>query len=260
MGIVNVTPDSFSDGSRYFDARAAIDHARCLVEQGADILDVGGESTRPGAEPISARDELARVLPVINGLRDCGVPVSVDTFKPEVMREALAAGVDMINDVYGFRREGAVQAVAAFRCAVCVMHMQGEPKTMQLSPSYRDVAAEVGQFLRERAALLERAGVQRERIVLDPGFGFGKTVAQNYEILRHWTGMGLDAYPSLLGVSRKSMIGSVTGRPVSDRLAGSLSAVLAGIARGAKIVRVHDVAQTVDALKVWQAVEFGVNE
>jgi dihydropteroate synthase len=260
MGIVNVTPDSFSDGSRYFDARAAIDHARCLVEQGADILDVGGESTRPGAEPISARDELARVLPVIDGLRDCGVPVSVDTFKPEVMREALAAGVDMINDVYGFRREGAVQAVAAFRCAVCVMHMQGEPKTMQLSPSYRDVAAEVGQFLRERAALLERAGVQRERIVLDPGFGFGKTVAQNYEILRHWTGMGLDAYPGLLGVSRKSMIGSVTGRPVSDRLAGSLSAVLAGIARGAKIVRVHDVAQTVDALKVWQAVEFGVSE
>jgi dihydropteroate synthase len=260
MGIVNVTPDSFSDGNLYFDTQAAIAHARDLVEQGADILDLGGESTRPGADQVSVQDELSRVLPVIEAIRDLNVPISLDTFKPDVMREALASGVDMINDIYGLRLPGAIEAVADSGCALCVMHMQGEPKTMQQSPEYVDVIAEVSQFLRERAIVLTQAGIDSKRIVLDPGFGFGKTVSQNYEILRQLHTMNLDGYPSLLGMSRKTMIGSVTGRAAPDRLAGSLSAVLAGVARGAKIVRVHDVAQTVDALKVWHAVQYGVEE
>ncbi|ARP87559.1 dihydropteroate synthase [Bordetella genomosp. 9] len=255
MGIVNVTPDSFSDGGRHNDPDAAIAHARRLVEEGAHILDIGGESTRPGAAPVSEQDELARVLPLVEGLRDCGVPLSVDTFKPGVMRAVLDAGADMINDIHGFRQPGAVEAVAASRCGLCVMHMKGEPGTMQDNPEYSDLLGEIGGFLHERAQALRGAGVDARRIVLDPGFGFGKTQEQNYELLRRLQSLQASGYPLLAGLSRKSMIGHATGRDVSQRLAGSLAGALACVARGAAIVRVHDVAATVDALKVWQMVE-----
>jgi len=255
MGIVNITPDSFSDGGRHHAPDAAIAHALALVADGADILDLGAESTRPGAAPVPTSEERRRLLPVIEGLRDCGVPLSIDTFKPPVMAAALEAGADMINDVYGFRLAGAIQAVANSRCGVCVMHMQGEPGTMQDAPRYDDVVAEVGDFLLERAARLRDAGVDSHRIVLDPGLGFGKTPDQNYQLLRELSALQRPSqiFPVLLGLSRKSMIGHVTGRPVDQRLAGSLAGALAGVMRGAAIVRVHDVAETVDALKVWRA-------
>ena len=255
MGIVNVTPDSFSDGGLHNDPDAAIAHAHALIAEGAHILDLGGESTRPGAPAVSADEEKRRLLPVIEALRDCGVPLSIDTFKPEVMRAVLDVGADMINDIYGFRLPGAVQAVADSRCGLCVMHMQGEPGTMQDAPQYADVLGEVRGFLDARADCLLAASVDARRIVLDPGFGFGKTANQNYQLLR-----GLDSlrdYPLLIGVSRKPMIGAATGRPVGERLPGSIAAALACVARGAAIVRVHDVAATVDALKVWQAAEQG---
>ncbi|MGB3289527.1 MAG: dihydropteroate synthase, partial [Burkholderiaceae bacterium] len=217
MGIVNVTPDSFSDGAAHFQADAAIAHARSLIDQGAHMLDIGGESTRPGAEPVSAADELARILPVIESLKDCGIPLSIDTFKPEVMRRVLDAGADMINDVYGFRRPGALEAVADSNCGLCIMHMQGEPKTMQQAPHYGDILAEVGGFLRERGAAALAAGVDRRRIVLDPGYGFGKTPAQNYQLLRQLADIDGGGYPWLVGLSRKSMIGHVIGREPADR-------------------------------------------
>lgn len=257
MGIVNVTPDSFSDGGQHDDADSAVAHARQLIADGAHILDLGGESTRPGAEPVSAQDELRRLLPVIEALRDCGVPLSVDTFKPEVMSAVLDAGADMINDIYGFRQPGAIEAVAQSRCGVCVMHMKGEPRTMQQSPEYSDLLGEIGMFLGSRAQRLRAAWVDPRRIVLDPGFGFGKTAEQNYQLLRRLSSLRVSSYPLLVGLSRKSMIGAVTGRPVQDRLAGSIAAALACVARGAAIVRVHDVAETVDALKVWQSAEQG---
>ncbi|SHI14435.1 Dihydropteroate synthase [Pollutimonas bauzanensis] len=257
MGIVNVTPDSFSSTSPHFGTTAAIDHARRLIAEGADMLDIGGESTRPGAEPVPAATELERILPVIEGLLDAGVPLSVDTFKPEVMRRALAAGADMINDIYGFRREGALDAVAQSHCGLCVMHMQGEPKTMQQAPRYDDVLREVGDFLQARVQALREAGIDSRRIVLDPGFGFGKTPQQNYLVLRRLNDIDSKGYPWLLGMSRKSMIGHVTGRPPAERLGGSVAAALAGVARGAHILRVHDVAATADAVKVWQAIEHG---
>ncbi len=257
MGIVNVTPDSFSDGNHHCDPDAAVRHARDLLAQGADILDIGGESTRPGADPVSVHDELARILPVIEGLRDCGVPLSVDTFKPEVMRAALDAGADMINDIYGLRRPGALEAVAGSRCGLCVMHMQGEPKTMQQAPHYDDVVGEVRRFLLERVQALQAAGVSRDRIVLDPGFGFGKTVEQNYVLLRRLGEIDVEGLPWLIGLSRKSMIGHVVGREPAGRVAGSIAAALAGLARGANIIRVHDVAATVDAVKVWRTIESG---
>lgn len=259
MGIVNVTPDSFADTVARFDADAAVGHARALISQGADLLDIGGESTRPGAEPVSVAEELDRILPVIEALRGDGIALSVDTFKPEVMRQVIAAGVDMINDVYGFRREGAIEAVADARCALCVMHMQGEPKTMQQAPHYTDVVAEVGQFLAQRAEALRQGGVAANRIVLDPGFGFGKTVEQNYLLLRQLRELYSQGYPWLLGLSRKSMIVHVVGRDPGERVAGSVAAALAGVARGAHILRVHDVAETVDAVKVWRAIEYGVS-
>lgn len=259
MGVVNVTPDSFSDGAAHFDADAAVRHARVLIRQGADMLDIGGESTRPGAEPVDAAEELNRILPVIEALRGDDIPLSVDTFKPEVMRQVIDAGADMINDVYGFRREGAIEAVAGARCGLCIMHMQGEPKTMQQAPSYDDVLADVGQFLGQRAQALRLAGVAANRIVLDPGFGFGKTVEQNYLLLRQLGKLDSRGYPWLLGLSRKSMIGHVVGREPGERVAGSVAAALAGIARGAHILRVHDVAETVDAVKVWRAIEHGVS-
>lgn len=258
MGIVNVTPDSFSDGAQHFRPEQAIGHARLLIEQGADILDIGGESTRPGAEPVSAQDELQRILPVIAGLRDTGVPLSVDTFKPEVMRSVLEAGADMINDIYGFRRPGALDAVAGSRCGLCVMHMQGEPKTMQQAPQYGDIVHEVEHFLHERVAAMRAAGIDQRRIVLDPGFGFGKTPQQNYFLLRNLHELDSQGYPWLIGLSRKSMIGHVTGRAPAERVPGSVAAALAGLARGARIVRVHDVAATADAIKVWRAIEHGV--
>jgi len=260
MGIVNITPDSFFDGGQHHTADAALAHARALVAQGADVLDLGAESTRPGALPVPADEELRRLLPVIEGLRDAGVALSIDTFKPAVMAAVLDAGADMINDIYGFRQPGAVAAVAGSRCGLCVMHMQGEPGTMQHAPHYDDVLAEVRGFLAERTRCLRAAGVAVQRIVLDPGFGFGKTPEHNYRLLRELPALQQadPPLPVLLGVSRKSMIGHVTGQPVERRLAGSLAAALAGVARGAALVRVHDVAHTVDALKVWRAAQFGI--
>jgi dihydropteroate synthase len=259
MGIVNVTPDSFSDGAQHFEADAAIAHARHLVAEGADMLDIGGESTRPGAEPLAVQDELCRILPVIEALRTLNVPLSIDTFKPPVMRAALDAGADMINDICGFSQPGAIDAVLKSNCGLCVMHMQGEPKTMQASPVYDDVVHEVRQFLLERVKNLESAGVLARRITVDPGFGFGKTAEQNYLLLRSLNDIDVEGRPWLIGVSRKSMIGHIIGRSPAERVYGSVAAALAAVARGARIVRVHDVAATSDAVRVWSAVESGVN-
>jgi dihydropteroate synthase len=254
MGILNVTPDSFSDGGRYNALDRAITHAEEMIAAGVDIIDIGGESTRPGSPPAALDEELRRVLPTVYALRDCGKPLSIDTCKPEVMREALAAGADLINDINAFRAAGAAEAVADSDCGLCVMHMQGEPRTMQSAPHYQDVVAEVAGFLEQRCAALEAAGIGRERLCIDPGFGFGKTLAHNLELLKN-SGLlrqRLDL-PLLAGMSRKSMLGDITGKPVELRLAASLAAALAATAQGAFILRVHDVAETVDALQVWQA-------
>ncbi|MCB5364483.1 dihydropteroate synthase [Pusillimonas sp. CC-YST705] len=260
MGVLNVTPDSFSDGGRYTEVDQALAHARQLIAEGVDILDVGGESTRPGSEAVNGKDELARLQPVLEALRDTGIPLSVDTCKPDVMRGVLELDVDMINDIAGFEDQASIQAVADKPCALCVMHMKGEPRTMQHKPHYDDVVAEVREFLRQRTDRLLRAGVAATRIVQDPGFGFGKTAAHNYTLLRRLPELYFDDYPWLVGVSRKTMIGHVTGREPQDRLAGSLAAALAGVDAGAAIVRVHDVAATRDAVAVWQAVKQGVSE
>lgn len=260
MGIVNVTPDSFSDGAQFFDTDAAIAHARKLVADGADILDIGGESTRPGAMPVSADDELRRVLPVVEALQSVGVPLSIDTSKPQVMQRVLEAGADMINDVYAFRQPGAWQAVRHSNCGLCVMHMLGEPRTMQDAPHYTDLIADVCRFLQQHVDQAFDLGIDANRLVVDPGFGFGKTKQQDFLLLRDLNQIKVAGLPLLLGLSRKSMIGRATGRPVTDRVAGSIAGMLAGVARGAGIVRVHDVAETVDALEVWRAVEHGVSE
>ncbi len=254
MGIVNVTPDSFSDGGHHASTAAAIAHARQLIQEGADILDIGGESTRPGAPAVSEQEELDRVLPVIEGLRGISVPISIDTYKPEVMRAALAAGASMVNDINALQEPEALTVVAGSDAAVCLMHKQGTPQNMQQQPQYRDAVAEVSAFLRERVAAAEAAGIARERIVVDPGFGFGKTLAHNLDLLR-----GLDAFsalgvPLLAGLSRKSMLGAITGREVGDRVAASVASALLAVQRGASIVRVHDVRETVDALKILNAV------
>lgn len=254
MGVVNVTPDSFSDGGHFLQARAAVDHARRLIEEGADLLDVGGESTRPGAAPVALDEERRRVLPVIEALAGADVPLSVDTQKPELMREAATAGAALINDVNGFGAHGALEAVAGSDCAICIMHMQGDPRTMQQSPQYADVVAEVDAWLRQRAAAAEKAGITSERIILDPGFGFGKTLEHNLTLLRRLEVIAAAGYPVLAGLSRKSMIGVLTGKPVGERMAGSIAAALLAAQRGAAILRVHDVAATRDALKIWQAV------
>ncbi|MCX7893132.1 MAG: dihydropteroate synthase [Burkholderiales bacterium] len=254
MGVVNVTPDSFSDGGRFLDAQAAIEHARRLVEEGADILDVGGESTRPGALPVDEAEESRRVLPVLEGILPLGIPVSIDTTKPGVMRAAIAAGAAMVNDVTALRSPGALEAVAAADAGVCLMHMLGEPRTMQASPAYGDVVAEVRDFLAARAAVCEAAGIGRDRIVIDPGFGFGKTVAHNLALLRGLPALAALGFPVLAGLSRKSTLGAITGRAVGDRLAASVAAALLAVQRGARIVRVHDVAATRDALAVLAAV------
>lgn len=254
MGIVNVTPDSFSDGGAHADPGAAIRHAQTLVEAGADILDVGGESTRPGSLPLPQDAEWARIGPVLQEVVRWGVPISVDTYKPRTMRLALDLGVDIINDIDALRMPGAEDAVASSSAGICLMHMQGEPQTMQQQPHYADVVREVGDFLRARADAMLALGVPASRICIDPGFGFGKTLGHNLELARHLDEIVTHGYPVLVGVSRKSMIGGSSGRPVQERLAGSLAAALACVAAGARIVRVHDVAATVDALKVWTAV------
>jgi dihydropteroate synthase len=256
MGILNVTPDSFSDGGRFQALEAAVDRAEEMIAEGVDIIDIGGESSRPGVAALPLEEELRRVMPVLYALRDVGRPLSIDTYKPEVMREALAADADMINDIYGFRAPGAIEAVAESGCGLCIMHMQGEPQHMQQDPRYGDVVGEVGAFLNERARALEAAGVARARLCLDPGFGFGKTLEHNVALLRSMGRMQRESgLPLLAGMSRKSMIGGMTGKQVDDRLAGSIAAALAAAAQGVKIVRVHDVAETVDALAVWQAAQ-----
>jgi dihydropteroate synthase len=256
MGILNVTPDSFSDGGQFQSLDFALSRAEQMIADGVDIIDIGGESSRPGAEPLPLEEELRRVMPLIYALRDCGKPLSIDTYKAEVMREAIAAGADMINDINGFRAEGALRAVKDSECALCIMHMQRDPQTMQAEPHYADVTKEVIGFLGERMQALSSAGVARERMCIDPGFGFGKTLQHNLTLLKDIGRMAreLDA-PVLAGLSRKSMIGAITGKPVEQRLGGSIAAALSAVAQGARIVRVHDVAATVDAIKVWQAVE-----
>ena len=260
MGILNVTPDSFSDGGRFFGLDAALSCVERMLADGVDIIDIGGESSRPGAAPLSLDEELARVMPVIYALRDCGKPLSIDTYKPAVMREALLAGADMINDIKGFREPGALDAVIRRACGLCIMHMQQAPQTMQMAPDYDDVVAEVGGFLMQRVSELEAAGVARSRLCIDPGFGFGKTLVHNVALLKDLDRLrqrcGL---PVLAGVSRKSMIAALTGRTddpttlATRRLAGSIGGALAAAAQGARIIRVHDVAETVDALAVWAA-------
>ena len=255
MGVLNVTPDSFSDGGSYMALEAALEHAEQMLAQGVDIIDIGGESSRPGSQPLVLADELQRVMPVLFGLRDCGKPLSVDTTKPQVMREAILAGADMINDINAFRTHGAIEAVRDSDCALCIMHMQNQPQTMQQQPDYADVVGEVIGFLQERVVALLDAGVARARLCVDPGFGFGKTLAHNLALLHHLPKIQAElGLPVLAGLSRKSMLGAITGKPVENRLAASLAAALAAIERGAHIVRVHDVAETVDAIKVWQAV------
>jgi dihydropteroate synthase len=253
MGIVNVTADSFSDGGRYLDPSRAVAHGVALAADGADLVDVGGESTRPGARPVPLEEELARVMPVVEALVRQGVAVSVDTMKPEVMRRAVRAGCAMVNDVNGFRAEGAIAAVAGSAAGLCAMHMKGTPATMQADPRYDDVVAEVRDYLAGRAAALEAAGVARERIAIDPGFGFGKNFAHNAALLAGLRELAALGLPVVAGLSRKRMIGDITGRPVDERVAGSVAAALLAVQNGASIVRVHDVRQTVDALKVLQA-------
>lgn len=257
MGIVNVTPDSFSDGGHHFDVDSAVAHGLRLAEEGADILDVGGQSTRPGAEEVPVEEELRRVVPVIERLaRETGLPVSVDTSKPEVMRAAVAAGAGMINDVHALRREGALDAAAELGVPVVLMHMLGEPRTMQDDPRYDDVVGEVHRFLAERIFAAEMAGIPRRRIVVDPGFGFGKTTGHNLALLAQLDRFVELGVPVLAGLSRKRTIGELTGRadPL-QRVHGSVAAHLIAVQRGARLVRVHDVAATVDALKVWNAVD-----
>lgn len=256
MGIVNVTPNSFSDGGRFFDTSRAIEQGLRLRSDGADLVDVGGESTRPGAEPVDAAEELGRVIPVVEALVGEGVAVSVDTMKPEVMRAAIAAGCAVVNDVNAFRAPGALEAVAGAAVGVVAMHMQGTPRTMQQAPHYDDVVAEVGDFLRARARALEAAGVMASRIALDPGFGFGKTLEQNKQLFRGLPALASIGYPLLVGVSRKRMIAELTGgRAVDERVAGSVAAALLAAQNGASLLRVHDVRETVDALNVWVALQ-----
>jgi dihydropteroate synthase len=258
MGVLNITPDSFSDGGRFDGFGAAMARAETMLAEGAAIIDVGGESTRPGADPVTVDEELRRVLPVVHALVDRGARVSIDTSKPEIIRASLDVGAHMVNDVYALRRAGALEAAAAGQAAVCVMHMQGEPRGMQREPTYGDVVAEVGTFLDSRVAACEAAGIARDRLVIDPGFGFGKTLEHNLELLRGLSvlvggGTASGRLPLLAGLSRKSMLGAITGRPVESRLAGSLALAWAALEGGARIIRCHDVAETVDVVKVWTA-------
>jgi len=251
MGVVNVTPDSFSDGGEFLEPKAAIAHARRLIEEGADIVDIGGESSRPGAQAVAEQEELNRVLPVLKALKD--VPVSVDTRRPSVMRAVLAEGASMINDIEALSAPGALDAVADTDCAVCLMHKKGDPATMQNAPSYGDVALEVRDFLSARISACQIAGIEKDRITIDPGFGFGKTVAHNFTLLKRLPELAALGMPVVAGWSRKSTLGTVTGRPVGERLAGSLAAALLALQAGATILRVHDVKETRDVVAVWEA-------
>ncbi len=256
MGIINTTPDSFSDGGRYLETESALDHARRLIDEGADILDIGGESTRPGADPVPVEEELRRTIPLIEAIRGFSdIPISIDTSKPEVMHAAAAAGASLINDVWALRRPGALEAAAATGLPVCLMHMQGEPGGMQQNPRYADVVAEVADFLLQRAEAAQAAGIPRQSILLDPGFGFGKTLEHNLALFRALPRLQALGYPLLVGISRKSMIGLITGRPVEERLAGSLAFAALAAGQGADVIRVHDVAETRDALAIVQAIQ-----
>lgn len=262
MGILNATPDSFSDGGKFRTPSDAIAQAECMIANGADIIDVGGESTRPGAEPVSLQEELDRVLPVIEALKDCGVALSIDTYKAETMRQALNAGVDCVNDIWALRQEGAVEAVIESgksnpdkQCGIVLMHMQRDPQTMQFDPEYQDVIREVKAFLLERATLLEEQGVAKNRIAIDPGFGFGKSLEHNLKMLADFDQFSQLGYPVLAGISRKSMLGKLTGRDTNDRVAPSIAAAILAADRGARIIRVHDVQETVDSLKLWEAIQ-----
>ena len=258
-GIVNVTPDSFSDGGQHLAVDAAIAQGLKLVEEGADLLDIGGESTRPGAEPISPEEEIARVVAVIEALsKQTSIPISVDTSKPDVMRAAIAAGAGMINDVYALRREGALDAAAALKLPVCLMHMLGEPRTMQDDPHYDDVVSDVRSFLAERIFACEMSGIDKKKIVVDPGFGFGKTLEHNLALLRALDQFAALGVPLMVGLSRKQTIGTITGRKLEDRATGSAAAAMIAVQKGASIVRVHDVAATKDSLAIWQAVASGL--
>ncbi len=256
MGILNATPDSFSDGGKFRTAQDAIAQAEFMIESGVDLIDIGGESTRPGAQPVELQEELDRVLPVIEALKDCGVPLSIDTYKAETMRQALRAGVDCVNDIWALRQEGAVDAVLeSANCGIILMHMQRDPQTMQFNPEYHDVIAQVMEFLKERAELLTAKGVEGNRIAIDPGFGFGKSLEHNLAMLKHFHQFSSLTFPVLAGISRKSMLGKITGKDTNERLAASIAAAIMAANRGANIIRVHDVPETIDALKLWEAVE-----
>lgn len=258
MGIVNVTPDSFSDGGRFASRDQAVAHAARLVDEGADILDVGGESTRPGAAEVSVEEEIRRVVPVLESLRDLKVPLSIDTRKPAVMRAALEAGVDLVNDIAALEGEGALALLAQSGAAVCLMHMRGDPRTMQDAPEYEDVGRDVEVYLAQRRDAAVARGIARDRILLDPGFGFGKIMDQNVALFRAMPAMiERLGCPFLVGVSRKSMLGQITGRPVDARMPASIAAAVLAAQAGAAVIRVHDVAQTVDALKVWRMLRAG---
>ncbi len=261
MGILNATPDSFSDGGEFRTASDAIAQAERMIANGVDMIDIGGESTRPGAEPVSLQEELDRVLPVIEALKECGVALSIDTYKAETMRQALRAGVDCVNDIWALRQEGAVDAILendkldpGKQCGIVLMHMQRDPQTMQFDPEYIDVIAEVKLFLQERAKLLQERGISQNRIAIDPGFGFGKSLQHNLKMLADFDQFSDLGYPVLAGISRKSMLGKLTGRDTDERLAPSIAAAILAADRGARIIRVHDVQETVDSLKVWEAI------
>ena len=256
MGILNATPDSFSDGGMFRTSQDAIAQAERMIANGVDLIDIGGESTRPGAEPVALQEELDRVLPVIEALKNCGVALSIDTYKAETMRQALHAGVDCVNDVWALRQEGAVNAVLEnSNCGIVLMHMQRDPLTMQFDPEYQDVIAEVSLFLQERAQALIAAGVNANRIALDPGFGFGKSLEHNLNMLKNFAAFSSLGFPVLAGISRKSMLGKLTGKDTNERIAPSVAAAIMAADRGARIVRVHDVPETVDAFKLWGAIQ-----
>lgn len=260
MGILNATPDSFSDGGKFRSPKDAIAQAEHMLADGVDLIDIGGESTRPGAEPVGLQEELDRVLPVIEALKDCGVPLSIDTYKSETMRQALNAGVDCVNDIWALRQAGAVDAVLESQnCGIVLMHMQRDPLTMQFNPEYINVIAEVKQFLKDRADLLISSGIAYDRIAIDPGFGFGKSLEHNLNMLSNFSEFSWLGLPVLAGISRKSMIGKITGKDTNDRVAPSIAAAIMAADRGASIVRVHDVAETVDALKLWEAIQLDMS-
>ena len=260
MGILNATPDSFSDGGKFRSPKDAIAQAERMLVDGVDLIDIGGESTRPGAEPVVLQEELDRVLPVIEALKDCGVPLSIDTYKSETMQQALHAGADCVNDIWALRQTGALDAVLESQnCGIVLMHMQRDPLTMQFDPEYINVIAEVKQFLKDRADLLISSGIAIDRIAIDPGFGFGKSLEHNLNMLTNFSEFSTLGLPVLAGISRKSMIGKITGKDTNDRVAPSIAAAIMAADRGASIVRVHDVAETVDALKLWEAIQVNMS-